>query len=73
VPIPAKVTFVSSRNQFTPKMVETKSERDRLMFRVRVRIDLDTSRLHGKQILSGLPGLAYVPLDPHDEWPPALR
>ena len=73
VPIPAKVTFVSSQNQFTPKMVETKSERDRLMFRVRVRIDPDVSRLQGSQIRSGLPGLAYVLLDPHDEWPPALR
>jgi HlyD family secretion protein len=73
LPIPAKVTFVSSQNQFTPKMVETKSERDRLMFRVRVRIDPDTSRLQGTQIRSGLPGLAYVLLDPHDEWPPALR
>ncbi len=73
VPIPAKVTFVSSQNQFTPKMVETKSERDRLMFRVRVRIDPDASRLQGTQIRSGLPGLAYVLLDPHDEWPPALR
>jgi HlyD family secretion protein len=72
-PIPAKVTFVASQNQFTPKMVETKSERDRLMFRVRVRIDPDASSLRGTQLRSGLPGLAYVLLDPHQEWPPALR
>jgi hypothetical protein len=31
--IPAKVVFVASQAQFTPKMVETKDQRDRLMFR----------------------------------------
>ncbi|TIP46160.1 MAG: HlyD family efflux transporter periplasmic adaptor subunit, partial [Mesorhizobium sp.] len=40
-PIPAKVVFVSGEAQFTPKTVETKAERDKLMFRVRVRIDPD--------------------------------
>jgi HlyD family secretion protein len=33
--IPAKVVFIASRAQFTPKMVETADERDKLMFRVR--------------------------------------
>jgi HlyD family secretion protein len=72
-PIPAKVVFVASQNQFTPKMVETQSERDRLMFRVRVRIDPDRARAQATQIRSGLPGLAYVLLDPHTDWPPALQ
>lgn len=31
--IPAKVVFVASQAQFTPKTVETKDERDKLMFR----------------------------------------
>jgi HlyD family secretion protein len=34
---PAKVVFVAKQAQFTPKTVETKDERDLLMFRVRVR------------------------------------
>ncbi len=38
-PIPAKVTFLGAQAQFTPKTVETQTERDKLMFRVRVRID----------------------------------
>ena len=33
------VSFLAAHNEFTPKTVETKSERDKLMFRVRVRID----------------------------------
>jgi HlyD family secretion protein len=72
-PIPAKVVFVASQNQFTPKMVETRSERDRLMFRVRVRIDPDRARTQAAQIRAGLPGLAYVQLDPHGAWPPVLQ
>ena len=72
-PIPAKVVFVATQNQFTPKMVETRSERDRLMFRVRVRIDPDLARTRAAQIRSGLPGLAYVLLDPHGAWPAALQ
>ena len=38
-PIPAKVSFLASQAQFTPKMVETKNDRDKLMFRIRVRIE----------------------------------
>ena len=40
-PIRSKVTFLATQAQFTPKAVETKSERDKLMFRVKVRIDPD--------------------------------
>ena len=36
VAIPAKVIFIATQAQFTPKTVETKTERDKLMFRVRV-------------------------------------
>ena len=38
-PLPAKVTFVSSVAQFTPKSVETQVERQKLMFRVKARIE----------------------------------
>ncbi len=34
--MPAKVSFIATRAQFTPKTVETKIERDKLMFRIRV-------------------------------------
>lgn len=72
-PIPAKVTFVASQAQFTPKMVETQTERDKLMFRVRVRIDPDRLRLHAADVRSGLPGLAYVRFDPKAAWPTRLQ
>jgi len=70
---PAKVTFVASQAQFTPKTVETKDERDTLMFRVRVRIDPERLRTHAADVRSGLPGVAYVRTDPAVAWPPQLQ
>jgi len=72
-PIPASVTFISPRNEFTPKAVETVSERDKLMFRIRVRIDPKLLRDHEAEVRSGLPGLAYIRLDPKTAWPANLK
>jgi HlyD family secretion protein len=72
-PIPAKVSFIATQAQFTPKTVETRSERDKLMFRVRVRIDPDLLRRHAEAVRSGLPGLAYVRTDPAVAWPERLQ
>ena len=70
--IPAKVAFIATQAQFTPKMVETKDERDKLMFRVRVKIDPERLRARGAAVRSGLPGVAYVKQDPAVAWPPAV-
>ncbi len=72
-PIPAKVVFIATQAQFTPKMVETQTERDKLMFRVRVRIDPDRLRAHVASVRSGLPGVAYVRSDASAVWPERLR
>jgi HlyD family secretion protein len=72
-PIPAKVSFVASQAQFTPKTVETKTERDKLMFRFRVRIDQERLAKHADAIRSGLPGVAYVRWNPTVEWPRNLE
>ena len=71
--IPARVVFVASQAQFTPKTVETRDERDKLMFRVRVQIDRD--RLEGRAALirSGLPGEAYVRIEEEAAWPANLQ
>ena len=72
-PIPAKVSFIASQAQFTPKTVETQSERDKLMFRIRVRIDPGRSRVHAASVRSGLPGVAYLRADPNVVWPKNLQ
>jgi HlyD family secretion protein len=71
-PIPAKVTFVESRSQFTPKQVETQSERDKLMFRIKVNVDPDILKRYADQVKTGLPGMAYVRLDNNAPGPPLL-
>lgn len=71
--IPARVVFVASQAQFTPKTVETREERDKLMFRVRTRIDPDRLKGRERLVKTGLPGVAYVRLDPAALWPVSLR
>lgn len=70
--LPARVTFVSSTAQFTPKTVETASERQKLMFKVKARIDPDLLRRHLAQVKTGLPGVAWVRTDPQAAWPARL-
>jgi HlyD family secretion protein len=70
--IPATISFVSDVAQFTPKTVETEEERLKLMFRVRARIAPELIQKHVEQIKTGLPGTAYVRLDPAVAWPAFL-
>lgn len=71
--VPATISFVADVAQFTPRTVETAEEREKLMFRVRARIDPPLLRRYITRVKTGLPGMAYVQLDPNAEWPPALQ
>lgn len=71
--IPAKVSYVASTAQFTPKTVETASERQKLMFRVKAQIDLELLQKHIKMVKTGLPGVAWLKLNPQTEWPAELK
>src|SRR5690606_38776417 len=71
--IPARATFVADVAQFTPKTVETMEEREKLMFRIKATIDPDLLRKHIRNVKTGLPGMAYVRLDPRVEWPSELQ
>jgi HlyD family secretion protein len=70
--VAAHVAFVATQAQFTPKAVETEDERDKLMFRVKVRIDPDILLAHAADVRTGLPGRAYIRYDPKVEWPVQL-
>ena len=70
--IPARLSYVASTAQFTPKTVETASERQKLMFRVKARIDRELLERHIKQVKTGLPGVAWIKVDPAAEWPAEL-
>ena len=71
--IPAQVSFVADVAQFTPKTVETASERQKLMFRVRAQIPPALLRKYITQVKTGLPGMAYIRLDSNVEWPAHLQ
>jgi HlyD family secretion protein len=70
--IPAKISYVASVAQFTPKTVETASEREKLMFRVRARIDPELLKKYITAVKTGLSGMAYLRLDPKAPWPEHL-
>src|SRR5262245_49222175 len=72
-PIPATVSFVSPTAQFTPKEVETRSEREKLMFRVKVRIDPELLKPYVEFVKTGLPGTGYVRLEATASWPEVLK
>lgn len=72
--VPAKVSFISPEAQFTPKQVETRSERDKLMFRVKLRIPPSLVERHLQQVKTGTRGIGYVRLDPNPpNWPDNLQ
>ena len=71
--IPAKVTFVADVAQFTPKTVETASERQKLMFRVKAQIPPSLLKKYIRDVKTGLPGVAYVRIAPDTEWPGNLQ
>ena len=65
---PAKVTYVSEKSQFTPREVETREERQKLVFRVKVNLtEKDDHRLK-----SGMTGVTYIRLVPSISWPASI-
>jgi hypothetical protein len=66
-------SVVSSTAQFTPKTVETASERQKMMFRVKAQIDRELLHKHFKQVKTGLPGIAWLKIDPNASWPESLQ
>ncbi len=71
--IPAKVSFVAAEAQFTPKTVETANEREKLMYRVKLRIGPELLIRFQNYVKAGYTGDAYLRLDPDLAWPPELE
>ena len=68
-PVPAIVSFIASKAQFTPRQVETAEEREKLMFRVKVRAIENPDRL----LKPGMPGVAYIQQIDAGPWPDWLQ
>ncbi len=71
--VPATVSFVSSQAQFTPKTVETRDEREKLVFRVKLKIAPDLLKDYESRVKTGVRGIGYVRTDPKSAWPAELQ
>ena len=69
---PAAVSFVAPESQFTPKTVETQSEREQLYFRVKLHAPPDLLKGLEEQVKVGVRGKGYVRVDPAAVWPAKL-
>jgi HlyD family secretion protein len=71
--IPATVTFVAADAQFTPKTVETADEREKLMFRVKLNIDVNVLKEYSSRVKTGVRGLGFVRTAKATPWPDDLQ
>jgi HlyD family secretion protein len=67
------VSFVSPEAQFTPKEVETKSEREKLMFRVKIQVPRELVLHYIERIKTGVRGVGYVKVKESAAWPERLQ
>jgi HlyD family secretion protein len=67
------VSFVSPEAQFTPKQVETKTEREKLMFRVKIQVPKDIASQYIESVKTGVRGVGYVKLRETAVWPARLQ
>jgi HlyD family secretion protein len=67
------VSFVSPEAQFTPKQVETKSEREKLMFRVKIQVPKEIASQYVEHLKTGVRGVGYVKLKDSAVWPAKLQ
>ncbi|NYH16293.1 HlyD family secretion protein [Paraburkholderia bryophila] len=71
-PIPARIGYVASAAQFTPKFVETEDERAKLMYRVKLQLPVEVARRLAPRLKAGMTGEGYVRLDTSRPWPAGL-
>lgn len=69
---PASVSFISGEAQFTPKYVETEEERQKLMYRVKLRFAPDLLKRYLGYVKAGLTADAYLRVSPQAQWPDNL-
>jgi len=67
------VSFVSPEAQFTPKEVETKSEREKLVFRVKIPVPKALVTQSIQHIKTGVRGVGYVKISESAAWPAWLQ
>jgi HlyD family secretion protein len=70
--VPATISFVAAEAQFTPRYVETASEREKLMYRIKLHIDPRLLETYRGYVKAGMTGNAYVKIRAGATWPTNL-
>jgi HlyD family secretion protein len=70
--IPATISFVATDAQFTPKSVETKEEREKLIFRIKLQVDPKVLGKYHTQVKTGVRGMGFVRTETAASWPDNL-
>jgi HlyD family secretion protein len=71
--VPATVSFVAADAQFTPKTVETAEEREKLMFRIKLKVDLAVLKRFSRRVKTGVRGIGIVRTNVATAWPEDLE
>jgi HlyD family secretion protein len=71
--VPASVSFVAADAQFTPKDVEIADEREKLMFRVKLRVDARVLKEYSRKVKTGVRGIGIVRTNTATAWPEDLQ
>ena len=71
--IPASVSFIAADAQFTPKTVETADEREKLVFRAKLKVDAQVLKEYSERVKTGVRGLGFVRTNPPPAWPDDLQ
>jgi HlyD family secretion protein len=71
--VPATISFVAADAQFTPKTVETRDERAKLMFRVKLKVDAQVLQQFYSRVKTGVRGMGFVRTKPDVAWPAELQ
>ena len=69
---PATISYIASDAQFTPKAVETPNEREKLMYKIKLKIPADIARRYNRLLKGGMTGNGYVRTERSQPWPLAL-
>lgn len=72
-PVLATVSFIDSQAQFTPKYVETATEREQLVYRVKLRVTPEEQKHLGAFLKAGMTGEGYIRQRPDAAWPQAVQ
>lgn len=67
--LPAYISYISPEAQFTPRQVETKTEREKLTFRIKAQIPSKLLSNNTSSFKTGLPGVVYIRTENSKAWP----